>query len=125
MLHTMYTGLANKLFTQTVTPSITFSINDDFDTPKTFDNIIVYASDKLLKMDLAVENESGLDNQLITDLQIDPNRREGNYRIPTLRDVNLARLRGTRAMATIYWPPSGIISLSQVVTKYRPSARSI
>lgn len=121
-VYTMYTGDYNDLM-GAVVPNVEFSVSPDFDVPKTFDNVVIYSSAILDTVDMRTESDSGL-NQNVLGMII-ANNREGNYRIPVLRDGSNGRLRGLRAIAKFYWPASGKVSLSQVVTKYRPSARMI
>lgn len=121
-VYTMYTGDYNDLM-GAVVPNVEFSVSPDFDVPKTFDNVVIYSSAILDTVDMRTESDSGL-NQNVLGMII-ANNREGNYRIPVLRDGSNGRLRGLRAIAKFYWPASGKISLSQVVTKYRHSARMI
>jgi hypothetical protein len=125
-IYTMYEGDYNQLFGTTVTPSVSFAINPEFEYAKTFDDVVIYSTDRLDTVDMETQREAGETGQVVTGINIDVNRREGNYRAAVLRDVNNARLRGVRAKATIYWKPDNTqATLSSVVTKYRISQRSI
>jgi hypothetical protein len=125
-IYTMYEGDYNQLFGTIVTPSVSFAINPEFEYAKTFDDVVIYSTDRLDTVDMETQREAGETGQVVTGINIDVNRREGNYRAAVLRDVNSARLRGVRAKATIYWKPDNTqATLSSVVTKYRISQRSI
>jgi hypothetical protein len=123
-LDRMYSGNYNSLFGVVVTPRVTLSVNPEYEYPKTIDDIIAYSSDMLATCDMVTETDSG-ENQSVLGMAF-ASKREGNYRIPTLRDSNGARLRGLRAIATLKWPTTNIkISLSQLASKYRISQRMI
>lgn len=122
-LSSMYTGSPNQFWGATVTPRVTFTVNPDYQYNKTFDNLIAYASDPLATADISGERETGATGFVVTGMNFDVARREGYYIIPVLRDSNGARIRSTRADVTIKWPTDAIVSLSEVVTKYRPSSR--
>lgn len=125
-IYTMYEGDYNQLFGGEVVPRVTFAVNPEFEYAKTFDNVIIYSTDKLDVVDMETQREAGETGQIVTGVDIDINRREGNYRASILRDSNNARLRGVRAKMTVYWKPDNTQStLSSVVTKYRISQRSI
>jgi len=119
----MYTGAVNDLMGTSVTPRVQVSLNPEFDTPKTFDNILLYSNNQLATADITTEGDAA---QSVTGMSVDVNNREGNYRIATLRDGNSARLRGHRAILTVYWKNNtDKVALSQIVTKYRTSYRPI
>lgn len=120
---TLYTGSPNQFWGATVTPRVTFVVNPDYEYNKTFDNLIAYASDPLATADISGERETGASGFTVTGMDFDVTRREGYYIIPILRDSNGARIRSTRADVTINWPTDAIVSLSEVITKYRLSAR--
>ena len=125
-VYTMYEGDYNNLFGNIVTPSVSFAINPEFEYAKTFDDVVIYSTDKLDTVDMETQRETGESGQVVTGINIDINRREGNYRAAVLRDSNNARLRGVRAKATVYWKPDNTqATLSSVVTKYRISQRLI
>lgn len=122
----MYEGDYNQLCGTTVTPKVIFSVNPEFDYAKTFDNINIYSTDKLDTLDIVSARETGETNQEVTGIDIDVNRREGNYRVAILRDSDNARIRGMRANVTLKWRTDNEqVLLSSVVTKYRLSQRSI
>lgn len=122
---TMYTGSPNQFWGATVTPRVTFVANPDYEFAKTFDSLIAYATDPLATADISGERETGATGFVVTGMNFDVSRREGYYIIPVLRDSNGARIRSTRADITIKWPTDAIVSLSEVVTKYRISSRAI
>lgn len=119
---TMYTGNPNQFWGATVVPRVTFVINQDYEHNKVFDNLIAYSTDPLSTADISGERETGATGFVVTGMNFDVDRREGYYIIPILRDANGARIRSTRADVTVKWPNS-IISLSEVITKYRLSSR--
>jgi hypothetical protein len=120
----MYSGDYNNLMDTTVTPRVEFSINPEFEIAKTFDDLVIYSSDELATADMETMLDSGT-NQQVLGMILDVNR-EGNYRIPTLRDSNSGRLRGLRALLTLYWnTTNNKVSLNSVATKYRDSQRMI
>ncbi len=131
-----YEGTPGQLFGNITTPSITFSVNDEFDIAKTFDNFVIYSSDKLDTADITAEKEPNVVTQVVTNQDIEIARREGAYRVAILRDSDEARIRGTRATVTLKWVPLPSfdennpttvdkVSLSGVITKYRFSPRNI
>lgn len=120
-LYTMYTGTVNQLFGNTVVPRVTFSINPDPDFTKTFDNIMINATERLSSMDFVVNRETPLGNQTAS-ISLDVPPIEGSFRIAVPRDSVSARLRGMYCRATIAW--KNIQSaISAVGTKYRKSSR--
>lgn len=121
----MYTGDANQLFGQTVTPRVSIVINPDEGISKTFDNQMFVASDRLATIDYIVEREQAIGNQVVSGTILDISSREGNFRIQCPRDSNSERLRGLRLLSTIKWKTdTSLVSLSEVYTKYRHSFRS-
>lgn len=125
-IYKMYEGTYNSLCGVTVTPSIKFVVNDKFELPKTFDNFIVYASDKLATVAIQAEKEPGVTGNEVSGIILDKDRREGSYRVQIPYDVNNARVRGTRADVTVVWNTSDKkVTLSGVATKYRISNMSI
>jgi hypothetical protein len=123
-LYRMYTGDYNNLAGTIVTPRVTLSINPEYDYPKTFDDIVAFSSGLLATADMETETDSG-QGQTVNGM-VFAIKREGNYRIPTLRDGGGARLRGERAIATFKWRTDNEkVSLSQVITKFRTSERKI
>lgn len=119
---TMYTGSPNQFWGATVVPRVKFVVNQDYEHNKVFDNLIAYSTDPLSTADISGERETGATGFDVTGMTFDVDRREGYYIIPILRDSNGARVRSTRADVTIKWPNS-IISLSEIITKYRLSSR--
>jgi hypothetical protein len=122
-VNTLYTGAPNTFLGNVVTPRVKFVVNPDYPLNKTFDQIIAYATDPLLTVDIEGEKASAATGNSVFGMNFAVNRREGYYVIPVLRDTNGARIRSTRADITVKWPTTGIISLSQIVTNYRLSHR--
>lgn len=122
-IYTAHTGDVNDLFGTIVVPRIEFYINPDESISKTFDQMSLDASDRLLEADFVVERESSLGNQSVSGVDLDVLSREGSFRVQTLRDSNNSRLRGMRVKATIKWQ-NLMSSLKYVWTKYRPSSRT-
>lgn len=122
-VHEMYTGPENNLMGDIVVPSVTVVVNPDDDVAKVFDNTMLAASDKLSTMDLEVERETSMGNQVITDIDLNVNSIEGNYRVKIPLDSDKSRLRGMRMITTIKW---GDLSskLSAIYTKYRLSPKT-
>jgi hypothetical protein len=118
----MYTGTYNSILGTTVTPKVTLNINPDYNITKTFDNLILYANTALNTGDILVKSENG--DQTLSGLSVDVDYRRGYYQIPTLRGASNARLRGTRMELTLNWKTTDLKqTLSDVLTKYRPSFR--
>lgn len=118
----MYTGAYNSILGNTVTPKVTVNINPDYNITKTFDNLILYATTALNTGDILVKSENG--DQTLSGLSVDVDYRRGYYQIPTLRGASNARLRGTRMELTLNWKTTDLKqTLSDVLTKYRPSFR--
>lgn len=118
----MYTGDYNVILGTTVTPKVTMNINPDYNITKTFDNLILYANTALNTGDILVKSENG--DQTLSSLSVDVDYRRGYYQIPTLRGASNARLRGTRMELTLNWKTTNLKqTLSDVLTKYRPSFR--
>jgi len=105
-----------------VTPRVTICINPDADLSKTFDVLMLAASDRLLEGDILIENESG--NQTVTGIDFDIPSIEGNFRIPIPRidSDSISRARGLRALLTIKWNDLRSY-LQSVYTKYDLSKR--
>ncbi len=121
-LNSMYTGTYNSILGTTVTPKVTLNINPDYNITKTFDNLILYANTALNTGDILVKSENG--DQTLSGLSVDVDYRRGYYQIPTLRGASNARLRGTRMELTLNWKTTDLKqTLSDVLTKYRPSFR--
>jgi hypothetical protein len=122
--YTMYTGDANQLFGETVTPSVKFIVNPEDEYAKTFDNMMFVASGDLATIDLLVERPDT--SQSVLGTIIDGNYIEGNYRVKLPRDGSGARLRGLRLISTVKWDSSttDVVSLAGVFTKYRLSSRN-
>lgn len=120
-IYTMYTGSVNQLFGNLVTPRVTLCINPEGEVSKTFDVLMLPATNKLYEGDLVVEHESG--NQVINGINFDIPYIEGNIRTPIGRDAFKARARGLRALLTVKWKEVQS-ALSSVHTKYYDSKRS-
>lgn len=118
----MYEGDYSSLLGTTVTPSVTFSVNDKYELVKTFDNFVVYATNKLDTITIVAEKEPGVTGNEVSGIDIDKDRREGNYRVQVPYDVDRARIRGVRATVTAYWKTTNLSAvLSAIITKYRTS----
>lgn len=118
-----YTGTVNQLFGETVVPSVTVVINPDEPIAKTFDNIMIVATERLSTLDLEVKRETELGNQTCTGIDLDSTSIEGNFRVKVLRDSLGARLRGQRMLATVKWKEIQS-AVNSINTKYRPSSRT-
>lgn len=124
-VNTMYTRTSepvSQLFGVNVIPRVTFVVNPDESLSKTFDNIMISASERLASIDIEVRREATLGTQIIPTISLDTLSVEGNFRIKTVRDEDDARARGLRAHATIKWGDVKS-SLQAVWTSYRTSAR--
>lgn len=120
--YTMYEGTYSSLLGSTVTPSVTFAVNDKYEVVKTFDNFVVYSTEKLNTITIIAEKEAGTVGNEVSGIDIDKDRREGNYRVQVPYDVNRARIRGVRANVTAYWKTTDLrTTLSAIVTKFRIS----
>jgi len=118
----MYEGEYSSLLGSTVTPSVTFSVNDKYEVVKTFDNFIVYSTEKMDTITIVAEKEAGTVGNEVSGIDIDKDRREGNYRVQVPYDVNRARIRGVRANVTAYWKTTNLrTTLSSIITKFRIS----
>jgi hypothetical protein len=123
-VHKMYDGEYNSFYTQTVTPKVSIVVNAEYENNKVFDTVIAYSNGKLDSLDVITSRENGAFGGESLGTTFAYNRREGYYTVPTLRDIHGARMRGTYAEVTLYWPTDNEkITLSQVVTAYRPSPR--
>ncbi len=133
-VYKMYEGTPGQLFGNIITPSLTTVMNDVFNNTKTFDNIIIYSSDKMDKASVVSEKEPADIMQQVIDQDIEVDRREGAYRVAFLRDDAGARLRGTRCSITLKWKTLtsfdedvfqniDTVTLARIVTKYRFSGR--
>lgn len=124
-IYEMYTGAYNQLFGETVTPRVSFVVNPDIIYSKTFDNQVIYASDRLDTIDYEVVRESALGSQTGTII-VDNLSIEGSFRVKTMRDSDDARFRGLHLITTINWKTDDTgVNLSSVLTKYKPSSRAI
>lgn len=123
-INTMYTGPVGELFGITVVPRVTVVVNPDESLSKTFDDMMISASQRLESMDMVVERETELGDQTIPTISLDDMSIEGNYRIKVLRDSDDARARGLRAFVTITWKEAVKSALQAAWTKYRLSART-
>jgi len=121
-VYSFYTGTVNSFMGTTVVPSVKFVINPDPDFGKMFDNMMLVASERLDEVDMIVEREESLGDQEVLGMNLDREGVDGNYRIKTLRDNRMSRLRGLRAIATVKWG-NVLSTLSSVVTKYRLTRR--
>jgi hypothetical protein len=124
-VYSMYTGEYTNLMGTEVTPRVTFVVNPDGDYAKTFDDVMISATERLENVDFVVDREISMGDQTVSEVNLDVFPVEGNYRIKTLRDPRNERLRGVRMKSTVRWKKNNIAStISAVYTKYRLSSRS-
>lgn len=123
-INTMYTNPSTSLFGTVVVPRVSFSVNPDESFSKTFDNVMISASERLESVEMIVEREAFLGNQTSPVMSVDNVSIEGNYRIKVLRDSVNARLRGLRALTTTKWKAGVKSSLRAFWTRYRTSSRT-
>lgn len=121
-VHTMYTGDPAKFFGYSKGANVTVVINPDMDFSKTFDNVMVSASERLSSIDFVVNRESQQGNQN-SSASLNSIAIEGNYRIKTPRDSAGARLRGMYCLATITWTNTKS-AIKTIWSKYRLSSRT-
>ena len=123
-LWTMYTDQDNRarLFDYNKGASVKFSVNPYPDFTKTFDNLLLNSSDRLFGAEFVVYRESAQGNQSAS-ASIDTSMYMGNYRIKNPRDINRARLRGTKLQVTLTWKNT-IAALKTAWTKFRFTART-
>lgn len=119
---TMYTGAVNTAFGSILAPRVVFCINPDDDIAKTFDNIMVGASDRLSSISFVIPRETSLGNQTAST-SLDSTSIEGNYRIKIPRDSVGARLRGPRMLTTVTWKDVQSV-LRNVFSYYRLSSKT-
>lgn len=124
-VYSMYTGDYANLMGTEVTPRVTFVVNPDGDYAKTFDDVMISATERLDNVDFVVEREQSMGDQLVSEVNLDVFPAEGNYRIKTLRDPRNERLRGLRMKSTVRWKKNNIAStINAIYTKYRLSSRT-
>lgn len=124
-VYSMYTGDYSNLMGTEVTPRVTFVVNPDGDYAKTFDDVMISATERLENVDFQVDRELSMGDQTITEVNLDVFPIEGNYRIKTLRDPRNERLRGLRMKSTVRWKKNNIAStINAIYTKYRLSSRT-
>lgn len=122
LAYNMYEGDYSSLLGVAVTPSVTFAVNEKYEVVKTFDNFIVYSTEKMDTITIVAEKEFGVVGNEVSGIDIDKDRREGNYRVQVPYDVDRARIRGVRASVTAYWKTSNLrTTLSSIITKFRIS----
>lgn len=123
-VYTAYTGDYGQLFGTTVVPRVSFVVNPDSWSEKTYDCVMLEATDRLDSIDFEVERESALGSQVGTIFVGTYPQQGGNYRITVMRDASDARLRGLRMLTTVKWPTDNKTStLSSVSNKYRCASR--
>jgi hypothetical protein len=115
----MYTGDVNQLFGVSVTPSVTFVVNPDGTSYKTFDNFQIAASSALSTLDFTTE---GTTPQTVTGTSVDITPREGTYRGPVPRATSEARLKGLQLVVTAKWKAVQS-AFTDFKTRYRHSLR--
>jgi hypothetical protein len=118
-VYTMYTGDVNQLFGVSVTPSVTFVVNPDGTSYKTFDNFQIAASSALSTLDFTTE---GTTPQTVTGTSVDITPREGTYRGPVPRATSEARLKGLQLVVTAKWKAVQS-AFTDFKTRYRHSLR--
>lgn len=124
-VYSMYTGAYNSMYGTDVVPTVSVIVNPEFELNKTFDVVTSYSTNKPLKLDILSNKENGAFGHESLGNHFDYNRREGYYQSPTLRDAYGARIRGTNAALTVYWPEMDEkITMSQLITFYRTSPRT-
>ena len=120
-----YTGNPNEIFGNYRTPRVTLISNPDYNIGKTFDDVLINSSDQLATLDMTVRREVALGDQTTTGVPLNTSSRgEGNFRAKVLFDANNARMRGPSAEMTFKWQTgvdSPIVTVSSILTKYRPS----
>lgn len=120
-----YTGTPNLIFENYRVPRVTIVSNPDFNIGKTFDDVLLNSTDQLDTLDIIVKREAALGNQTSTGILLNTSSRgEGNFRAKVLFDAANARLRGPSAEMTFKWKTgvsAPIVTLSSILTKYRPS----
>jgi len=122
-IYSMYTGSVNQLFGVTVTPRVKVCINPEGEIAKTFDVLMLPATEALDEGDMVIEQDTARGNQTISGINFDVPSIENVFKMPVGRDSNKARARGMRALLTIKW--KNIQSaLSSLHTKYYPSKRT-
>jgi hypothetical protein len=119
-VHEIYTGsdTPTQLFGTVVVPRVKISINPEEEISKTFDNVMLAATDRLEEANFVVERESSQGNQVITTSDLDIDQISGNYRIKVLLDAATSRARGLRMLGTFKWGDKAA-TLSSIITKYR------
>ncbi len=119
-VYEIYTGsdAPTTLFGTVVVPRVKISINPDEEISKTFDNVMLAATDRLEEANFVVERESSQGNQVITTSDLDIDQISGNYRIKVLLDADTSRARGLRMLGTFKWGAKAA-TLSSIITKYR------
>lgn len=121
-VYSYYTGAVGQLCGASVESDVTFAVNPAPDFSKTFDNLMVNASERLSGAEFAVLRESSLGNQTGTS-SLDATSIEGNWRIKDPRDASGARLRGMFLQVTLTWKATQS-ALRTAWTKYRLSSRT-
>lgn len=121
-IYSYYTGTPGTICGVSVDSDVTYAVNPVPDFSKTFDNVMVNASERLSSIDFVVDYESSIGNQTAT-ASLDVESYENNFRVKNPRDSNSARLRGMYLQCTITWKTTQS-ALRAAWTKYRMSARS-
>lgn len=118
-LHQMFSYNAKNIFGYPLSPSITFSVNENPEVVKTYDNLLVYSSG-----DLSANIVPSLANGASISITgaSSATKREGIYRMQILRDSLGARARGNLALISLNFGENRSF-VSQVLTKYRHSNR--
>lgn len=121
-VYSYYTANPGSICGASVDSDVTFITNPYPDFSKTFDDMMVNASERLSSIDFAVMYEASIGNQTAT-ASLDIESYENNFRIKNPRASGNARLRGTHLQSTITWKTVQS-NLRAVWTKYRLSART-
>lgn len=122
-VYSMYTGDVNQLFGVAVTPRVKVCINPEGEIAKTFDVLMLPATEALDEGDMVVEQDTARGNQTISGINFDVPSIENVFKMPVGRDSSKARARGMRALLTIKWKDIQS-ALSSLHTKYYPSKRT-
>jgi len=111
----------------TISPTITFRLNPHPDFSKTFDSMVIVGSSSPASLALNVADDAS-DSFNMTSQTSFVNIGEGNFRAKYLRDSsNARRMRGLSGKATLVLASATATepTLTSVLTKYRPSFKSI
>lgn len=122
----MYTGNPVQFFGRYASDAyVDFIVNPVPDRSKTFDNVILAASDKLHTLNMSVAREVGLIAQTTYNVPLEVDTRgEGLYKVKVLRDELGGRMRGRFADVRVNWRVGDgdpQVTLLAALTAVRPS----